>query len=126
MGKTAPAVKPVTKSATKHASKPVNKPAAKSTQKSAIAKPTDKKTAKVNIKGDLDALFKTKSKAIKKVKKEEPKNKTAPKKLADAADEKSKPIRYTEDGLRIYTEEELKIGQGGDTADCPFDCNCCF
>ena len=110
MGKTAPVVKTVTKSATKHATKPVNKPADNSTQKPAISNPTNKKTDKVNIKGDLDALFKTKSKAIKKVKKEEPKNKTAPKKLADTADEKSKPIRYTEDGLRIYTEEELKIG----------------
>ncbi|PHJ19101.1 hypothetical protein CSUI_007066 [Cystoisospora suis] len=34
--------------------------------------------------------------------------------------------RFTEDGLRIYSEEELKIGQGGGTPSCPFDCNCCF
>jgi hypothetical protein len=34
--------------------------------------------------------------------------------------------RYTEDGLPIYTEEELNIGKGGGTPLCPFDCNCCF
>lgn len=32
----------------------------------------------------------------------------------------------TDDGLPIYTVEELKIGLGGDTPLCPFDCNCCF
>eukprot|EP01027_Heterolobosea_sp_BB2_P015987 GEZU01022825.1.p1 GENE.GEZU01022825.1~~GEZU01022825.1.p1 ORF type:complete len:136 (-),score=62.23 GEZU01022825.1:139-546(-) len=30
------------------------------------------------------------------------------------------------DGLPIYTEEELKIGKGGGTPLCPFDCDCCF
>ncbi|EOB12653.1 hypothetical protein NBO_386g0010 [Nosema bombycis CQ1] len=30
------------------------------------------------------------------------------------------------DGLPIYTVEELKIGKGGDTEDCPFDCDCCY
>ncbi|OAV94964.1 hypothetical protein PTTG_06944 [Puccinia triticina 1-1 BBBD Race 1] len=32
----------------------------------------------------------------------------------------------TEDGLVIYSVEELKIGLGQDTPDCPFDCQCCF
>lgn len=32
----------------------------------------------------------------------------------------------TEDGLPIYSVEELKIGLGGDTEACPFDCECCF
>lgn len=35
-------------------------------------------------------------------------------------------IKRTADGLRIYTEEELGIGKGGGTPDCPFDCSCCF
>ena len=39
---------------------------------------------------------------------------------------KKKEKRKRVDGLRIFTEEELKIGQGGGTADCPFDCDCCF
>lgn len=34
--------------------------------------------------------------------------------------------RRTEEGWKIYTEEELKIGQGGGTPECPFDCDCCF
>ncbi|ORX76971.1 DUF1764-domain-containing protein [Anaeromyces robustus] len=35
--------------------------------------------------------------------------------------------RRTEDGLRIFTMEDLRIGEGeGDTPLCPFDCNCCF
>ncbi len=31
------------------------------------------------------------------------------------------------DGVKVYSEEELKLNSnGGDTEDCPFDCNCCF
>ena len=34
---------------------------------------------------------------------------------------------HTEEGYRIYGEGDLKLGmKGGDTPDCPFDCNCCF
>lgn len=39
---------------------------------------------------------------------------------------KEKPNKYTADGLRLYKEDELNIGKGGETEDCPFDCNCCF
>lgn len=35
-------------------------------------------------------------------------------------------VRYDEDGLPIYTEEQLQMGKGGGTALCPFDCDCCF
>lgn len=35
--------------------------------------------------------------------------------------------RYTEDGLPIYTTEELGLSEkGGDSDLCPFDCQCCF
>ncbi|KAJ1982635.1 hypothetical protein H4R34_001632 [Dimargaris verticillata] len=34
--------------------------------------------------------------------------------------------RFTEDGFPLYTVEDLQIGLGGDTPDCPFDCQCCF
>ncbi len=37
---------------------------------------------------------------------------------------KTRPL--TEDGLPIYTTIELRIGLGGGTDLCPFDCNCCF
>lgn len=39
------------------------------------------------------------------------------------AHNKARPL--TADGLPIFTAEEMKIGQGGDTPDCPFDCACC-
>jgi hypothetical protein len=39
---------------------------------------------------------------------------------------KRKSRSLTEDGLPIYTVSELKIGLGGGTELCPFDCNCCF
>ncbi|GAA5993808.1 hypothetical protein JCM10908_000673 [Rhodotorula pacifica] len=32
----------------------------------------------------------------------------------------------TDDGLPIYSTSELKIGLGGETPLCPFDCTCCF
>ncbi|GAA6050664.1 hypothetical protein JCM3770_000880 [Rhodotorula araucariae] len=34
--------------------------------------------------------------------------------------------KKTEDGLPIYSFDELRIGMGGDTPECPFDCTCCF
>lgn len=36
--------------------------------------------------------------------------------------------RYTQDGLAIYTEDELNINKAdaGNTELCPFDCDCCF
>lgn len=35
--------------------------------------------------------------------------------------------KQTDDGLDIYLDTELKIGEGnGDTELCPFDCQCCF
>ncbi|KAF0702406.1 hypothetical protein AaE_015953 [Aphanomyces astaci] len=37
-----------------------------------------------------------------------------------------RPVRYDADGLPIYSEESLRLNQGGETADCPFDCWCCF
>ena len=33
--------------------------------------------------------------------------------------------KQTADGFTMYNEDELKIGQGGDTPLCPFDCDCC-
>lgn len=39
---------------------------------------------------------------------------------------KRKTRALTEDGLPIFTPKELKIGFGGGTDLCPFECNCCF
>lgn len=44
-------------------------------------------------------------------------------------DPPSKHRKRTEDGLNIYTEEELGISSSnaaGGTPLCPFDCECCF
>lgn len=40
----------------------------------------------------------------------------------------SRSRKKTEDGLTIYTEEELGLSKGdaGNTPLCPFDCSCCF
>lgn len=39
-----------------------------------------------------------------------------------------KARKRTEEGYRVYTEDELGFGRkgGGDTDLCPFDCDCCF
>lgn len=44
------------------------------------------------------------------------------------SDEPSRPRRRTNDGLAIYSEEELGISRAdaGGTPFCPFDCSCCF
>jgi hypothetical protein len=34
--------------------------------------------------------------------------------------------KKTDDGLLVFASEELNIGKGGDTDECPFDCRCCF
>ena len=49
-------------------------------------------------------------------------------KMAARSQDLSKGRKKTEEGFNIYTEEELKLAEekGGDTADCPFDCECCF
>lgn len=45
--------------------------------------------------------------------------------FADSTNKKD-GIKRTEEGYKIYTVDELNIGLGGDTKDCPFDCKCCF
>lgn len=34
--------------------------------------------------------------------------------------------RRDPEGLAIYSAEELRVGEGGGTPQCPFDCDCCF
>jgi hypothetical protein len=38
----------------------------------------------------------------------------------------AKARRVDEEGLPVYSTEELNVGQGGNSAACPFDCECCF
>ncbi|CAN8299340.1 unnamed protein product [Cochlearia groenlandica] len=41
---------------------------------------------------------------------------------------RNRPRKRTEDGLVVFTEEELGVNKAnaGYTRLCPFDCNCCF
>ncbi|KAJ1938134.1 hypothetical protein EC988_007681 [Linderina pennispora] len=35
--------------------------------------------------------------------------------------------KYTDDGMRVFYMDDLRIGEGeGDTDLCPFECDCCF
>ena len=70
---------------------------------------------------DIDAIFSN----IKKTKKEKAARDAA---LKEAQANAKQPRRYTEDGLPIYTEAELKLDnpKAGTTPLCPFDCDCCF
>ncbi|ORX62465.1 hypothetical protein DM01DRAFT_1331884 [Hesseltinella vesiculosa] len=44
--------------------------------------------------------------------------------FADSRGKKAK--RLTDDGYPLYDVKDLRIGEGEDTPDCPFDCQCCF
>lgn len=36
------------------------------------------------------------------------------------------PLERIQDGVPVYKAHLLKVGEGGGTPLCPFDCNCCF
>ena len=36
------------------------------------------------------------------------------------------PLERMQDGVAVYKAHLLKVGGGGGTELCPFDCNCCF
>ena len=71
-------------------------------------------------KEDLEQIFSE----IKSMKKN--KAKTAAQRQEQLANAPKKR-RYTEDGLPIYTEDELQMNnpKAGTTPLCPFDCDCC-
>jgi tyrosyl-tRNA synthetase len=73
---------------------------------------------------EIDELFSKKS--IAKIPSQEVKTvKPVDEEFADTRNKKSKrPL--TDDGLPIYSDKDMRIGTGGDTAECPFDCDCCF
>ncbi|EPZ33255.1 hypothetical protein ROZALSC1DRAFT_27080 [Rozella allomycis CSF55] len=37
-----------------------------------------------------------------------------------------KPKKFMDDGLPLFDAKDLKIGMGGNTPLCPFDCKCCY
>ncbi|KAI8082747.1 uncharacterized protein BX664DRAFT_338974 [Halteromyces radiatus] len=44
--------------------------------------------------------------------------------FGDSRGKKAK--RMTDDGYPLFDVKDLRIGEGKDTPDCPFDCQCCF
>ena len=93
------------------------------------------KKENLNAKEEMESIFdklknsKSEGKQISKNDKSEVKNKLirSAKRTKNELKEKRKKVkRETEDGIRIYSEKELKIGEGGNTSQCPFDCDCCF
>ncbi|KAI9503084.1 hypothetical protein BX070DRAFT_224701 [Coemansia spiralis] len=86
--------------------------------KPAHSKPT--LTTEQKKKSSVKVVDATKTDSIGKQKQPPPKD-------DDFADSKGKNSKYTEDGLRVFYMEDLKIGEGeGETEQCPFDCECCF
>ena len=77
---------------------------------------------------DIDDIFSNARNLKKnKEKKRREKSKKKERNLKMIRPDSPKPVRFTDDGLPIYTEESLKVGlSGGDTELCPFDCDCCF
>ena len=104
---------------------------------------TDRKSSKTKTDKEcnisIDDLFDTAKETVKKIKTERAaKEKIANEILVMEREERrrlkacdnvnnAKPTRFDSDlGLPIYRESDLRIGQGGGTSDCPFDCSCCF
>jgi len=93
------------------------------------------KAAKARPRDEIDDLFSTLGDAKKKKKKKSagvPKQdaKRVPRDDNDGFAGRSLAgkggRKYTEEGFPIYTTDELGLNdKGGDTPDCPFDCNCC-
>lgn len=109
--------------------------------KKSLPTSTSKKTKKATLqasilKAEIDDLFSKKlNRDIKEAAEEKEKKKKPETKknkiseidsFGDVRGLHKRPTRLTEDGLPIWTDKEMKIGLGGGTPECPFDCDCCF
>ncbi|KAK7401233.1 hypothetical protein VNO78_12559 [Psophocarpus tetragonolobus] len=85
-----------------------------------------RKKSETEKTGKPDEVTKRTGKTKKK--KKNVKRKTDGSDDGEFANQPSRPRKKTEDGLSIYTEEELGISNAdaGNTPLCPFDCSCCF
>lgn len=85
---------------------------------------------------DIDNIFKKAESKKKEKKQQEVENEKNSDKVINKVEvNKKKKIKKKNDkkkgkkeidGLKVYTTEELNLGKGGDTPDCPFDCECCY
>ena len=90
-----------------------------------MGKKTDK--CEKGTKNEIDELFDAKKSLPRKV--EPTKEKPAAYEkdgLGDTRGTRTKARSLTKDGLPVYSAEEMRIGRGGGTAQCPFDCECCY
>lgn len=73
----------------------------------------------INVEDEIEKIF-------KKIKKEKQKKKIK-ESVNKEKKQREKGRNYTEDGLPIYTEEELGMNnpKAGTTPLCPFECDCC-
>ncbi|DBA72190.1 hypothetical protein WJX79_010797 [Trebouxia sp. C0005] len=83
--------------------------------------------------GDIDDIFKQVRAKTQSTAKPNKKVKLAPKPAAFQGSKddifgtgQPKQRRFDAEGLPVYTADELNVGAGGDTDQCPFDCTCCF
>jgi hypothetical protein len=105
-------------------------------------------TGKDNALDELDDIFSQVKESKKNKAKEEEERKEAKRRAKEDREKRSinpyslegggnasskwawadsvRPLRVDNEGLPIYSWESLRIGQGGGTALCPFDCDCCF
>ncbi|OVA11748.1 Protein of unknown function DUF1764 [Macleaya cordata] len=86
-------------------------------------------SSKKNRTAELDEVEKTEENSSSKREKVKKKKKKSKASESDGfVDPPSRPRKKTNDGLTVYTEEELGISKSdaGGTPLCPFDCSCCF
>ncbi|PRP76359.1 hypothetical protein PROFUN_08827 [Planoprotostelium fungivorum] len=85
--------------------------------------PNDKKR-KVN--DDIDDIFSKTPKASAVKEQKAPVKKRKENDIFSDSRGTNSDGRKVIDGYTVYSFDELKLDQGKDTPDCPFDCDCCF
>eukprot|EP00729_Bicosta_minor_P013582 gene13582-30541_t len=101
-----------------------------------VEKGTNKKQAAAAQSSEIDDIFgapkssKAKAKPAVEIK---PKKGKRQQNMMDNDDDDfsdsrglKRKARKIVDGIKVYGEDELKLGTGGGTPLCPFDCACCF
>lgn len=74
---------------------------------------------------EIDKLFSTGTRGRRGEEREE-KERKAPKAYDIRGSSIDDTYKYTKEGYKIYKPEELKMGRGGGSDLCPFDCECCY
>lgn len=109
--------------------KPVNEIEEIFASKKKKKKESDPELNNPSVEGTNEEQKKVKKKKKTTTKmKEKSKSKTNSFKADGFSDPPSRPRRRTQDGLAVYSAEELGLGKAdaGGTPLCPFDCSCCF